>query len=78
MLLLFLLSIFSKTAVHYNTPAYLGALHNECCCNSSCHEDECSMFSFFSFACFLHVDSNLHGDINVTVMFSPRALKQNR
>lgn len=34
-------------------------------------------FLFFPFACFLHVDSNLHEDINVTVMFYPRALKQN-
>lgn len=29
------------------------------------------------FACCLCVESNLHGDINVTVMFYPRALMQN-
>lgn len=42
----------------------------------------CGFFFFFfggggGGSCCLHVDSNLHGDINVTVMFSPRPVKQN-
>lgn len=64
----------SEIAVHYNGLGHLGPAYNECCCNFRCHR---AMNAPCFFACCPCAESNLHGDINVTVMFHPRAARQN-
>lgn len=72
--------ILSEIAAYYNRLGHLGlGTMNVVVIPPVMGGNECSADAFFSpsFACFVCVDSNLHGDINVTVMFYPRALKRN-